>query len=139
MKDHGPPDGNSRRKPDAGITSLAAAQRVSESNNIDLGWDELVERQAPFPPFQPFKWKYHLSYQEFKRWKQKLEPPPASYANAERPPLVPHKTNVREKVAALERNEVSTPQRQKGDPGGKRKRQEDDPSIIFSLANPTCN
>lgn len=128
---HGPPDGDSRRKPDIGIISLAAAQRVSKPTNIDLGWDELVERQAPLPPFLPFEWDHFLSSGEFKLQKPSLDPTPISYAERSLP--VPHKVNVREKV---ERNEVSIPKRHSVD---KRKREGIDPSIIFSLANPICN
>ena len=128
---HGPPDGVSRRKPDIGIISLAAAQRVSGPTNIDLRWGELIERQADSPPSLPFGWEHILSFGEFKLQKPSLDPTPISYT--ETPPPVPHKTNVREK---FERNDVSTPQRHSVD---KRKREGSDPSIVFSLAHPICN
>ena len=128
---HGPPDGDSRHKPDIGIISLAAARRMSEPTDIDLGWDELVERQAPLPPFLPFDWEHILSFGEFKRKKRSLDPTPISYA--ETPPPVPHKVNVLEKV---ERNDVSTPQHQNHHKGG---REESDPSIVLSLTHPICN
>ena len=112
---HGPPDGDSRRKPDIGIVSLAAAQRVRKPTNIDLGWDELVEHQAPLHPFLPFEWDHFLSSGEFKLQKPSLDPTPISYAERSLP--VPHKVNLREKV---ERNEVSTPKRHSVD---KRKRE----------------
>jgi hypothetical protein len=138
VKEHGLPEGNSRRKPDIVVTSLAAAQRVSDSDPVDLQWDELVERQVPNPPSEAFKSKYVLSWQEFKCPKPKLDPPPNSYG--ERPLVVPHKTNVREKVRPKHSSPIRClpPRRQQGDQSSKRKREGSNPSIIFCRVNPTA-